>query len=211
MIVKKELPEDQLEAVSSQIATMLAELLYHREPKPSKVELRESFAMFTLDVGNLMADIAEGNLRNLIAHIAKGTVFPVLETNHWHHQILFDGKPSAHARSEIPPGKPPRVVEVAISPLASKIDAAIEGLENAEDQWPEFELVHVQFLAFEPLLIHTFRLLELKKLYIIDAFAELVKLQDGHLIEESDFLTILNAGVQFMEERLRKMGHLPLL
>lgn len=204
MLVKRELQKDQLDIVDSQVATMLAELLYHREPKPKEVQLRESFAMYALDASNLMTGIAEVNLRKLITHIAQGDILPIVETNYWYHQILFDGEPSAHARSEMLPGKPPRVVEVAISPLAKKMNAAIERLEKAQRQWSGFDAVQVQFLAIEPLLIYTFRLLEIKKLYIIDAFAEFVHLQPGQWIAESDFLPILNAGMQIIENNLRK-------
>lgn len=189
MLVKENLPEARLETISKQITGMLAGLLDKRASQPNSMQLRESFAIWTL------------NLRDLTDNPPKDAGLPALETGYWHHQILFDGKPKAHARSEVFPKRPARVREVAISPLAKKIDDAIEFVESPERDWASSDVVHVQLLALPSLLIYTFRLVEPKKVYLIDAFPEFISLKQGRLFDEGSFLASLYSDLQLQQKK----------
>jgi hypothetical protein len=174
---------------------MLAGLLYGRSPQPSSIELRESFAMWSL------------NLTNLTHDPPKQASLPVLETGFWHHQILLDGEPKAYARSKVLPKKPSNVVEVAISPLARRIDEAIDWVESPERAWASSDLIHVQLLAIESLLIYALRLVEPKKVYIIDAFPEFINLPPGQLLDERAFLGALYTDLRSQEEKYGDRHH----
>ena len=189
MIVKDTLPDETFEAIMDQIGRLLPRLLEQQKPMPERVELRESFGVWTLR----SKDIESGT--------HPGASFHAREAGYWHHQILFDGRVQAWAESDVSPTEAPRVREVTISPLAKKIDDAIEWVESPERDWVTSDLVHVQLLALPSLLIYTFRLVEPRKVYVIDAFPEFVGLRPGQLLDEGAFLQALYIGIQSQEEK----------
>lgn len=188
MLVKTVLPTDTFKQIVNEIGSMMAGLLDKRSPRPDSVEIRESFEMWTL------------NLENLKDRPPNEQSLPVVKTGYWHHQILFDRQPRAHALSKVLVEEPACVLEVAISPLAKKIDDAIEWVENPERDWATSDLVHVQLLALPSLLIYTFRLVEPKKVYVINAFPGFVNLQPGQLLDEVGFLAVLYSDLRSQEE-----------
>lgn len=182
MADKETLPDLVLRDISSQISNLLPGLIQQQPSPPESMDLRESFAVWTLDLA------APSEMR-------QDSAFPARETGSWHHQILFDGTPAAHAESVITCDGELRVAEVSISPLAGIVDKAIDWAESLEGA------VTVRLLALPALLIYTFWLVERKQIYIIDAFPEFVDLQPGSLLSEQDFVSVLYSNLVSLEDK----------
>jgi len=193
MTVKDDLPDQVLDSISHQIGMLLPGLLQRQPAPPVSVALAESFEVWTLDLPKAVDAL-------------EPLAFPVRKARYWHHQVLFDGEVKAHAKSQMSPSQQARVLQVSISPLAKKIDAAIEWVESPEREWATSDLVHVQLLAVESLLIYTFRLVEPKKVYVIDAFPGFVNLQPGQLLDEVGFLAALYSDLRSQKENYGDTG-----
>jgi hypothetical protein len=184
MAFKEKLPNDLLSDISNQISDFLPGLYEPPSRQPKLVEMRESFAVWTLD------------LPASPKRTAPDQEFPAYDTGYWHHQILFDGKAAGHAESEMTESRSLSLHEVSISPLAKKIDDAIEWAEKKVKQ-----PVLLRLLALPSLLIYTFWLVDLHKIYIIDAFPDFIHLQTGKLLSEKKFLSLLYKDLEAFESK----------
>lgn len=189
MANKETLPDDLRDTVCLQIGDLLPGLYLKQSPAPKAVQLRESFTVWALDL-SAPAESVASNLS-----------FPAREAHYWHHQILFDGKAEAYAESVLLDSGSLRVAEVSISPLAQKIDAAIDWVERQVD-----DSVLVRFLALPAFLLYTFWLVDRQQIYIIDAFPELVHLKPGQLLHEDEFLAVLRADIRVVALKRQKDG-----
>jgi len=201
MIVKDTLPTDFKKTIKQQIGYMLPGLLHQHSGRPKSVELRESFLTWTLDLNTLLQQALD--LKTLRARMSAGSFLPAQETGVWHHQILFDGEPRAWAESEVLASGKARVREVSISPLAKKIDDAIEWVESPAREWAKSASVHVRLLSLPSLLMHTFWLLEPRNVYVIGALPKFVNLVERQLFDEAAFIQALYADLLSREKRNR--------
>jgi hypothetical protein len=181
MADKQTLPDNVLKNISNQIGDLLPGLIQQLSTPPKTVELRESFAVWTLDLF-----VQKTEMRS-------NSQFPARETGGWHHQILFDGAAAAHAESIMLDSGELRVGEVSISPLAKKVDEAIDWAESLHGS------MTVRLLELPSLLIYTFWLVESQQIYIIDSFPTFVDLKPGSLLSERDFESFLFSNLQSLE------------
>lgn len=188
MAVKKSLPDATLKVIADQISNMLPGLCQQESIPPKLVELRESFAIWTLNLATVME--SSPVLKPLPAH----------KTRFWHHQILFDGEAKAYAESEVSDSQLVSVRETSISPLPGKIEQAIEWVESYDKESTELRL-----LVLTSFLIYAFWLVERHQIYIIDAFPEFADFRDRRLFSEKEFLSSLQTGIKSIEAK--REGH----
>jgi hypothetical protein len=201
MIVKETLPKEVKETIKEQIGYMLPGLFHQQSDRPVSVQLRESFLTWTLDLNALVQQTLD--FKTLVAQMRQGLSLPAQQAGVWHHQILFNGEPRAWAESEVSASGQPRVREVSISPLAKKIDDAIEWVESPAREWAKSPSLHVRLLSLPSLLIHTFWLLEPRNVYVIGALPKFVNLLERQLLDEAAFLEALYANLLSREKRDR--------
>ena len=119
MAYAKELPEDVLMGIASNIAEHLSGLKNISSSSPSVIELGETFEVWMLGKDKIMD---QGNDVRSLAH----------NTHHLYHQLFLDGKPEGFARSK-QSGTDPDKWEFAslfLAPLAGEIDKAISWVDD---------------------------------------------------------------------------------
>jgi hypothetical protein len=164
--------------LSKQIAEFLPGTKLQMKSKLDKAELGESFKIWTLDTKRLL----QGNEADSLEDLAH-------DTNRWHHQVFLNDTAQACAESRIVDNKA-QVYQLSLSPLAAKIESAIDLLDNAPDQ--------VRFLTASPLLLFAFWLVESRKVYLLDASESFSRLKSHRerVFPEVDFINLLREDLQ---------------
>jgi hypothetical protein len=138
------LPDGALDAIARQIGRRLPRLIGPRLGPATAVTITAS-----LEVWELTAERVEQGQTDLGAVAAP--------SGRWHHLIAVDGKPALYARTSPPDRDTPQwtVHEVAVTPAAERLDAAIEWLDRnapGEDlarllEAPEYHLLCVWLIG----------------------------------------------------------------
>jgi hypothetical protein len=103
--------EDDLDTLTEQIGRLLPVIYSVPKAERDKVTLRQSFAVWTIDV-------------DAIEFAAKDGSFPAHATDYHHHQIAIGESAAAYALSHLSSGSL-QVCEVGMSPIAKQIEDAI--------------------------------------------------------------------------------------
>lgn len=119
--------DQALDAISQQIGELLRDIAEPSLLNANSIEIRESFELWTLELDALVYGVTTQNM--YLRQLAR-------PTGRWHHQITFDDKAEAFARTSISStGEGHHVLEeLFISPLARHVDEAINWVDqNTQD------------------------------------------------------------------------------
>ena len=123
-----------LDSVAQQIGELLGEVAEPSLLNAQPIELRETLEVWALGLDALAHGSASGKNLSQFAR----------PTGRRHHQITFDGNPAAFARSSVSEaGCNPVVEELFTSPLAAKLDAAMEWVDQNVSGEPSARLLVV--------------------------------------------------------------------
>jgi len=187
------LKKDWREDVSNQIADFLPGIqeemssqLFSR-PGEEKIvsdleepQLGESFKIREIDIKRLMREGSAESLEQLVN-----------DTGEWHHQVFIKGEAQGYAESCMTQNGKAHVCSLSLSPLAARIDQAIDIIDNYPDQ--------VRFIVVRPYLndpsfsLHAFWLVESKKVYLLEAPEVFMRMiaNPAELVNEVDFIGLL--------------------
>ena len=177
-----------------------AEAAGEGEAKPA--ELVETFAVWTLDARSLSPPRGRGAAKKSGAKksVAKGDSLRALArpTGRWHHQIKVGGRAAAFARSS---GARLKLDSASlrglfVSPLARKVEAAIDWIdENEPEDRDGVRDPVVRLLVVPPYQLHAFWLLDEREgtseVFVVDAPPRLDAPGRARLIDEREFLELL--------------------
>jgi|SRR6185436_17036475 len=171
------LPNDVLEAVAEQIGAILPGVADSADLRDAQVTMGETFELWALGADAITQPI---NDLNQLA----------TQTGRWHHQVAYRGEIGSFARSA-PLGAEPsswRVAEFFESPLAKKIDEAINWIDQNTDMDPLVRLLVVP--AYQ---LHAFWLLDAEnvQVFVIDCPSQFTYLRSGYLFSQDEFLQSL--------------------
>jgi hypothetical protein len=169
--------------IKNQIAEFLPGMR-HRLPKEIRnVQLGESFKIWELDTQRLLTVLGTG-----LGALSR-------ESERWHHQVFVNEVAQAYAESRLEDGDNVHVYQLSVSPLAGKIDQAIDLVDSSSDQ--------VRFLCVPPFRLFAFWMVESTQVYLLDAPATFVRVKPylGHVLSEGDFITLLRADLKAVPEK----------
>jgi hypothetical protein len=134
----QQLPEKVLEAIAEQIGMRLSESAERAIASGEPLELGESFPIWMIGLSSLMEEAIEAS---------------AVHTGYWHHQIRHGQRVAEFAKSRpLGPGTADwRVEEVVESPIAEKVDRAIQWIDDTvhEDE-------PVRLLVIPAYFVHAF-------------------------------------------------------
>lgn len=172
--------DNQQADIIEQIGAMLPALYAKPELRPKEVALLETFDLWELDLLELV-------LEDLPRALLSGQL-PLLQPEYQHHQIKIDGRAQAYALSQKSASGRRKVVKVAISSIAERIDEAIDHLDhdpNIPDDTP------VRLVVVRSCLIYAFWLVERQQVYIISVPARFREILSVTYLDVIEFLRIL--------------------
>jgi len=114
------LPDVVLDGIAQQLGQYLPRLAKPPLPGAQGIELCESFALWRLGRDSLTASAQTGDD---LSQLAK-------PTGRWHHQLKVDGQATMFARSTQSDAASYVVRAVSVSPLAERIDQAIDWVDQ---------------------------------------------------------------------------------
>lgn len=172
------------------------------EGEPEPAELVETFAVWTLDARALAPVSGRGAAKKSGAKKsgAKGNSLRAFArpTGRWHHQIKVGGRAAAFARSSGPRLKldSASLRGLFVSPLARKIEAAIDWIdENEPEERDGVRDPVVRLLVVPSHQLHAFWLFDEREgtseVFVVDAPPRLDATGRGGLIDEREFLDLL--------------------
>ena len=150
--------EKHLNEIAGQVSGLIHYVVDHEQLFNKSIELRETFEVWMLGFDTIGYGAAHNVYLKVLAR----------NLGRYHHQIMFGGIAEAFARSSVSTTDPglPTLEELFVSPLAQKIDQAIEWV----DQWVSGDpLVHLLFIP--AYYLHAFWLIdanESSELLIVD-------------------------------------------
>jgi hypothetical protein len=126
------LPDKVLDAIARQVGERLVDLFPSSDLSSAKIELEQTFPLWMLEADRVKDPSAD------LAQAARST-------GRWHHQVTFDGKAQAFARS-VSTGSTPdgwSVRDVWKSPLAQQIDDRMNWIDQHVFNDPAVRLLTV--------------------------------------------------------------------
>lgn len=123
------------DSLAEQIGQLLGCLYDDRDPPPGLAELRETFDLWMLELDMLTYGAAQKLRLDALTR----------RLDRYHHQITISGNAVAFARSTVTTRQPARarLEELFVSPLAQKIDRAIDWIDEEATGEPLVRLLVV--------------------------------------------------------------------
>lgn len=170
-------PTAALDVVSRQVGSRLAGVVPDDLIQNVPIELAESFAIWMLALD------ATTRANEDLSHLAR-------RTGRWHHQVRFGGQARAFAWS-MPYGPDPTdwsIEQVSFSPIAERIDAAVEWIDQNVPDDPLVRLLVVPSYYLHAFWLHQD---EWDRVLVIDRPEQYERVPYGVLSAPGDFLEAL--------------------
>jgi hypothetical protein len=181
MLINETILEAPIASVTRQIGDLISRLHHDLKTRPEKVELGESFDVWDIKTENLRQAISQGD-------------FPAYKTEFQLHQIHFDRRARAYALSRESTSGSPQVIKAAISPIAERIDEAIDCLDA--DNADESDDTEARLLILHSCRVYAFWLVDRRMVYLIQVPERFKRLRDQQYMNTEDFLIFIDKAIE---------------
>ena len=174
---------DEAPKLVEQISRLLPALYGRPKHQPKAANLLESFDVWKLDTEYLKDASASGR-------------FPASRTGYQHHQIQVNNRVQAYALSRQSDSGSRRIVKVALSKNAERIDKAIDRIdEKVNDD------TIVRLLTVRPYSVYAFWLVDRHEVYVFSAPSYFKRLRPRQFLTEADFMNVFQDEIENLKLR----------